>query len=254
MEKTLDWPTIREFVRRELMSIRWIKKEGQEFRALRFRQHGSKEETPAAFLAHKQLHRRRLLPIFSDADPEQCALEVGNLWLHMPTAWNACINIDECPTSATLIKLAMDWEEQLLASLATTSNSIAKLVKQEVQRLATQNQGARRQFSSHLAEVEEEETPLEMPSLTVDSKGHSDKNLHKAPGKYPYPFASNQSRNTPPRPCQNCGSNLHYNRDCESWRKCDKSDTRKLPVNAANMAFVVFIATRITPLWIPSPR
>ena len=60
------------------MSIRWIKKEWQEFRALRFRQHGNEEETLAAFLARKQLHRRRLLPIFSDADPEQCAFVKGD--------------------------------------------------------------------------------------------------------------------------------------------------------------------------------
>src|ERR1700733_15147793 len=47
-------PTIREFVRRELMSIRWIEKEWQDFRALRFRQGGHEDETPAAFLARKQ--------------------------------------------------------------------------------------------------------------------------------------------------------------------------------------------------------
>ena len=70
-------------------------------------------------------------------------LEVGNLWLHTPTVWNACINIDECPTSTLLIKLATDREEQLLASLATTSNSIVRLVKQEVQRLNAQNSGSR---------------------------------------------------------------------------------------------------------------
>src|SRR6266849_9356436 len=170
------------------MSIRWIEKEWQEFRALRFRQHGHEEETPAVFLARKQLHRRRLLPIFSDADPEQCALEVGDLWLHTPTAWNACINIDECPTSATLIKLATDREEQLLASLATTSNSVARLVRQEVQRLNAQNTGSRRQFSSHLADIEEDYPPAETPTLSVESKSSGDKNLHKAPGKYPYPF------------------------------------------------------------------
>ena len=151
MEKTQDWPMIQEFVCRELMSIRWIKKEWQEFRTLWLRQHSYEDETPAVFLTCKQLHWQRLLPIFSNADPEQCILEVGNLWLHI---WNACININECLTSATLIKLVTDREEQLLASLPTTSNSIVKLVRQEVQRLTTQNQGAHQQFTSHLAKVE----------------------------------------------------------------------------------------------------
>ena len=179
------------------------------------------------FLARKQLHQRRLLPIFSDTDPKQCALEVGDLWLHTPTAWNACININKCPTSAMLIKLATDREEQLLASLATTSNSIAKLVWQEMQRLATQSIGSCCQFPSHTAEVEEEEESAEKPSLSVESKGPADKSLHKAPGNYPYPFAPNCSKTPPPWPCRNCGSNLHYDRDCDSWRKRDKKDNRK---------------------------
>lgn len=34
MDRTQDWPTIRDFVRRELMSIRWTEKEWQEFRSL----------------------------------------------------------------------------------------------------------------------------------------------------------------------------------------------------------------------------
>ena len=186
------------------MSIRWIEKEWQEFRALRFRQSGHEDETPAAFLARKQLHRRRLQPILTDAEPDQCALEVSDLWLHTPTAWNACINIDDCPTSAVLIKLATDREEQLLASSATSSNSIAKLVRQEVQRISAQSQGPRRQFPSHLATMEEEEEPQEVSGLAIESKGPADRNLHKAPGKYPYPFASNRSKNTPPRPCRNC--------------------------------------------------
>ena len=219
------------------MSIRWIEKEWQDFRALRFRQSGHEDETPAAFLARKQLHRRRIVPIFTDANPQLCAVEVGDLWLHTPTAWNACINIDDCPTSAALIKLATDREEQLLASSATTSTSVARLVRQEVQRLSAQHQGQRRQFASHLAAVDEEKELQEAPGLAIDAKSPADKNIHKAPGKYPYPFATNRSRNAPPRPCRNCGSNLHYDRDCESWRKRGKNDDKKLPTNAANAAY-----------------
>ena len=166
MEKTQDWPTIREFVRKELMSIRWIKKEWQEFRALWFRQHRNEDET-----------------------------------------------------------------------LVTTSNSVAKLVWQEMQKLSIQNAGSCQLFPSHMAEVEEDEEPMERPSLSVKSKGPTDKNLHKAPGKYPYPFTSNRSKNPPPQPCRNCGSNLHYDRDWDSWHKRDKKDSQKLPVNAANTAY-----------------
>jgi len=106
-----------------------------------------------------------------------------------------------------------------------------------MQRLSAQNQGSRRQYTSNLTAVNEEAEPLEVPSLPVDSKGPADPRLHEAPGKYPYPFATNRSKNAPPRPCHNCGSNLHYDRDCESWRKRGKTDSRKLPTNVANMAY-----------------
>ena len=236
-ERTQEWPILREFVRTELMSIRWLEKVWQDFRALRFRQSGHEDETPAAFLGRKQQLRRRAVPIFNDENPQLSAVEVGDLWLHTPTAWNACINIEECPTSAILIKLATDREEQLLASLTTTSSSVARLVRQEVQRLTAQHQGPRRQFASHLADVEEGPETPEVPSLAVDAKNPADRNVHKAPGNYPYPFATNRSRNPPPRPCRNCGSTVHYDRDCESWRKQGKTNVRKLPVNAANAAY-----------------
>ena len=111
-------------------------------------------------------------------------------------------------------------------------------MRQEVQKLGSQSQGARQQFTTHLAAVEEEDKELQdTPCLAIDSKGPADKSIHKAPGNYPYPFANNRSKNAPPRPCRNCRSNLHYDRDCESWRKRGKMDSRKLPANAANAAY-----------------
>jgi len=107
-----------------------------------------------------------------------------------------------------------------------------------VQRLSSQNQGAQRQFSAHVAEAEEDPTvPKEVSSLVVDPRGPADKNVHKAPGNYPYPFATNRLKNAPPRPCRNCGSTVHYDHDCDSWRKQGKANARKLPVNAANSAY-----------------
>ena len=206
-ERTQSWPTIREFVCKELMSICWMETAWQEFRALRFCQSGHEDETPTSFLARKQQLRRRILPIFSDEDPASCALEVGDLWLHTPTPWNACIDIDECPTAASLIKLATDREEQLLASSTNSHSNVARMICQEMQRLNAQNQGARRQFPSHLTDVEEEPDSLkEVPSLVADTRMPTDKNIHKAPGNYPYPFATNRSKNPPPQPCRNCGS------------------------------------------------
>jgi len=112
------------------------------------------------------------------------------------------------------------------------------MIRQEMQKLNAQNQGARQQFASHLAAVEESpELPEEVPSMAVDTRTPADKNIHKAPGNYLYPFATNQSKNPLPRPCRNCGSTVHYDRDCESWQKQGKTNSKKLPVNAANTAY-----------------
>jgi hypothetical protein len=82
-----------------------------------------------------------------------------------------------------------------------------KLIRAELQR---QNQ--RRFANAQLADIEEEE--LEVDTLNVDVKPATSKNVMKALGTYLYPLATNHSRKTPPRPCQNCGSLYHYNRDC----------------------------------------
>ena len=112
------------------------------------------------------------------------------------------------------------------------------MVCQEMQKLNVQIQGAWRQLPSHLADVEEEPKPSkELPSLVADTRTPADKNVHKAPGNYPYPFATNRSKNPPPRPCRNCGSTVHYDRDCDSWRKQGRMNSKKLPANAANTAY-----------------
>ena len=112
------------------------------------------------------------------------------------------------------------------------------MVHQEMQKLNALNQGARRQFPSHVADVEDSPEHLEeVPSLVADTRAPADKNIHKAPGNYPYPFATNRSKNPPLRPCRNCGSTVHYDRDCDSWCKQGKANARKLPTNAASAAY-----------------
>ena len=73
-----------------------------------------------------------------------------------------------------------------------------------------------------LADISEEEENaaelLESPVLVAETKVKQAKDGVKGPGNYPFPLAMNQSRKVPPHPCRNCGSPLHYDRDCASWR------------------------------------
>src|ERR1700733_9518928 len=85
----------------------------------------------------------------------------------------------------------------------------------------------------HLASIEEEE----YESLTADAKKSGATYDAKAPGSFPFPLATNRSKKIPPRPCRNCGSVLHYDRDCASWRNRDRPTTKALPASKANSAY-----------------
>ena len=214
---------IRDFVRDSIMSRKWIETEWLRFQEMRYRQKGHEGESPAQYLSRKLQLRRKLQPIFRDSDPQLYSYEVADIWLHSPPAWAAHIDLEQCLTSAELIKLATDKDEQLQAS-----RSISQLVK--LMRSGALGQNGR---AVHLASIEEEE----YESLTADAKKSSATSDAKAPGSFPFPLATNRSKRIPPRPCRNCGSILHYDRDCASWRNRDRPTTKALPASKANSAY-----------------
>ena len=215
---------IRDFVRDSIMSRKWIESEWLRFQEMRYRQKGHEGESPAQYLSRKLQLRRKLQPIFRDSEPQLYSFEVADIWLHSPPAWSAHIDLELCPTSAELIKLATDKDEQLQAS-----GSISQLVR--LMRSGALGQANR---TVHLASVEEEE---EYESLTADAKKGSTASDVRAPGSFPFPLATNRSKKIPPRPCRNCGSVLHYDRDCASWRNRDRPGTKALPASKANNAY-----------------
>ena len=164
------------------------------------------------------------MPIYPNASAEERAFKVLDLWNHCPTTWAAHIDTALCPTATELIKVATDKCKQLQASNVT---DISKLVRVELQR-----QTQRRFAHAQLADIDEE---LEVETLNVDAQ--SPKNNSKAPGTYPYPLATNRSKKTPPRPCRNCGSLYHYDRDCASWRKLGSGNEKPRLNNKANDAY-----------------
>ena len=86
-----------------------------------------------------------------------------------------------------------------------------------------------------LADIKEEE--LEVDTFNIDTKPSNPRGTAKAPGTYPYPLAINRSRKTPPRPCCNCGSLYHYDRDCASWRKLGSLNEKPKPNSKANNVY-----------------
>jgi hypothetical protein len=79
---------------------------------MHYQQHGHEDELPSGYLAHKQQHCHKLIPIYPGATAAELAFEVAELWLHTPPAWAAHINVTLCPMSAELIKMAADREDQ----------------------------------------------------------------------------------------------------------------------------------------------
>ena len=73
-------------------------------------------------------------------------MEVAQVWNHAPPSWHAHVDHTLVETTADLIKLASDKEEQLQASSA---DQIQRLVRAELQR--AQAGGLRRPYSTPLA-------------------------------------------------------------------------------------------------------
>ena len=144
-------------------------------------------------------------------------MEVAQVWNHVPPSWHVHVDHTLVETTADLIKLASDKEEQLQARSA---DQIQRLIHVELQRV--QAGGSCRPYVTQLADVskgEENEAVLsETLVLVAEPKTKPAKDSVKSPGNYPYPLATNQSQKVPPRPCRNCGSPLRYDRDCASWR------------------------------------
>jgi hypothetical protein len=87
---------------------------------------GYEEETPAKYLSRKQRHHHRILPIYPDSGSADLRYEVSQVWDHTPPTWNAHIDPTLCQTTAELIKLVSDKEEQLQAS---NTDQIQKLIR-----------------------------------------------------------------------------------------------------------------------------
>ena len=206
------------------------------------------------YFSRKVKLRRILLPIYPDTPAEDRAFEVLDLWMHCPTTWAAHIDTSLCSTAAELIKVATDKREQLQASNVT---NLSRLVRAEMHR---HNQW--RFANAQLADIEEAIEEPEFDSLTVETKSPSSNGAPKAPGAYPYPQANNRSHKTPPRPCRNCGSPLHYDRDCASWRKLSHGNDKPRPNNKLSEAYhksyiamhsmdgVLFCAGSLNGLWL----
>ena len=229
---TEHWLTLRDYVRDSIMSARWTENEWLKLHALRFQQRGYKNEKPAEFMARKLLQWRKLVPVYSNASEEVHSFEVLELWRHMPTVWAAHVDVNLCPTAAELIKTVTDKEEQLLAS---SISNIARLVRTEMQRQGGPSQNTRWPLDTHVAEALDDE--LEAGGLVVDSKSTATKNHIKATGKYKFLLSSNQLNCMPPRPCRHCGSPLHYNHDCASWKQQNRPEIRNQPPSRANEVY-----------------
>ena len=138
-----------------------------------------------------------------------------------------------CLSTAELIKLASDKEEQQQASRA---DQIQKLVRSKLQRHNAQLNNSHRQFTTQLADVkEEEELAAEAPALIANSRAIKDS--LKAPGRFPFPFANNRLKKVPPHPYWNCRNPLHYNRNCASWRSQGRPENKSGPTSKASKAY-----------------
>ena len=74
---------------------------------------------------------------------------------------------------------------------------------------------------------------LETEGLVADSKPATSKRPLKAAGQYKFPLATNRSNQIPLRPHRHCGSPLHYDRECASWKQQNHPEVKNL-INIAS--------------------
>jgi hypothetical protein len=157
---------------------------------------------------------------------------VADLWLHVPSTWAHHLDILSCHTSTDLINLAADRDEQLQAS---SINNLTRLVRAELQRQGQLPSNARQQYGTQAANVEEEDDDL--LTMVADTRKPAYIENIQVPGKFPLPLASNRLKKILPQPCHNCGSPLHYNRNCVSWIKQGRPGGKNTSSNKINEAY-----------------
>jgi hypothetical protein len=99
-----------------------------------FRDKGFENELPKAYLGRKLSIHRRINPLPQCPTNADHAREVAMLWEHVPNAWNAHVSSNDAATTHQLWKLVKDRHKALLASTASKTSDIAKLIQTEVNR------------------------------------------------------------------------------------------------------------------------
>ena len=186
-EYSENWPTLCHVICTSIMSVKWVEKEWLKFEHLYYWQRGHEEETLAEYLSRKQQHRCRILPIYPNSTPTNLHMEVAQVWNHAPPSWHAHVDHTLVETTADLIKLASNKQEQLQAS---STNQIQRLICAELQWV--QAGGSRRPYVMQLEDISEggENVAVqsETPVLMAESKAKPAKDRIKSPGNYP-PFS-----------------------------------------------------------------
>ena len=114
-------------------------------------------------------------------------MEVAQVWNHVPPSWHTHVDHTLVETTADLIKLASDKEEQLQASSA---DQIQRLIRAELQWV--QAGGSCRPYATQLADIskgEENRAALsETPVLAVEPKAKPAKDSVKIVKGSPSPL------------------------------------------------------------------
>jgi hypothetical protein len=170
------------------------------------------------------------------------------LWEHVPNAWNAHISSNDAETAHQLWKLVKDRREALLASTASKTSDIAKLIQTEVNRQLFIRDKYKATGRSKARTIGVAELLSELPEGPDEGNGENEADFEvqlasaRAPTSsasstsFPYPWSNVKSRKKPPRPCRHCGNPLHYDPDCSSW-KADKSKAKAAPKAKSETAY-----------------
>ncbi|KAF9516605.1 hypothetical protein BS47DRAFT_1390654 [Hydnum rufescens UP504] len=199
IQASQDWDSLKLIMRTRLLGTRWYDKQVTIYDELRFRNRGHEKETPTEWLTRKVRACRVLHPLPDIPDPVFDSLEVGTLMEHTPPSWRAYVDVDLCHDTDALFSRVKDQEDALLAiSNLSNSRQTEDIANEVIRRVHEDLRRSRYRSPAMMASS----SSLEL--------------------SYAYEPSDVRSKRKPIRPCRHCGSKLHYDYDCGSYKKDPK--------------------------------
>ena len=222
----------------------WQSKINRVYETQYFRQIGHEKEMPKTFIIRRIMYTRML----TSAEPGS-VLEINLIMRRAPLSWKTILVMPSIKSTKALYTKVVDYEDMLLEAWRRKSNASENITvdnliptlkklgwEQPNQQTFRSDQNRLPQDRRVLLTVAEEDENVDSqesssPRGNEDMEAHDDmlrevyqvmQRRQRAPPPGGYLFSRNDHVTTkmgrlPPSPCQACGSDNHWDKECPDW-------------------------------------